>query len=496
MATQNTVVHDELLDTLEPPSMAPSALLKHFGPGLILMMTGIGTSHLVTAPTAGGRFAYALLWTIPVCYIFKYYGFEMAFRFTNATGRSIMDAYGTAPGKWPLWYVMVVTLIQCAVGCAGRTIAAGAVLYYLFTVNIGLPIPLWVYGVLVAVSSGYIILYGNYGAVENVTKICAGALVFSALFAYIYAPAPLEKMKYFFIFDMPKGSWLIVAGFFGLLPTGIDVSLQASEWGKAKKKGLGYVRNILEDKGVIKKFDAFTSTKADLAFNMEILPPKAQQYCRNWFHIGTWDFAFGHWISMIVAAIYLLLSAVWMYPSAVKGNAVMGEIAKIFTESIGPWMMWVFIIGALAACYSTAFNYYDGWPRVVGACARNLFKTTNSLMGVDRADLTPEKKSNLMSEYNIYRITMFYAIVTSCAIIIGLPKPVFLVLVASALAYFIAPVIYFLNLWYCFTVIPKDDKVFYPGAFAKWFAWVSCIAFCLMTAVMICAKVFKIQLFG
>ena len=493
---EKIVVHDEVLDKLVPPSMAPSALFKHFGPGLILMMTGIGTSHLVTAPTAGGRFAYALLWTIPVCYIFKYYGFEMAFRFTNATGRSIMDAYGTAPGKWPLWYTMIITLIQCAVGSAGRTIAAAAVLYYLFSIHIGLPIPLAAYGVGIAVFSAWLILYGNYSYVESVTKICAGALVFSAIFAYIYAPAPADKLVHFFIFDMPKGSWLIVAGFFGLLPTGIDVSLQASEWGKAKKKGLGYVRNILEDKGVIKKFDAFTSGKADLAFDMSILPTQTQEYCRRWFKIGTWDFAFGHWISAIVAAIYLLLAAVWIYPSPVKGNAVMGEIAKVFTQSVGPWMMWVFIVGAFAACFSTAFNYYDGWPRVVGACARNIFKTTNSLMGVDRGDLTPEKKSNLMSEYNIYRMTMAWSVIASSAIMIGLPRPVFLVLVASALAYFIAPVIYFLNLWYVFTVIDKKDKVFYPSTFATWFAWVSCIAFALMTGVMIAARVFKIQLFG
>ncbi|NLV24426.1 MAG: Nramp family divalent metal transporter [Deltaproteobacteria bacterium] len=490
------IIQDEVLDKLEPPSMAPKDLFKHFGPGMILMMTGIGTSHLVTAPTAGGRFAYALLWTIPFCYIFKYYGFEMAFRFTNATGRSIMDAYGTAPGKWPLWYTLVITLVQCAVGSAGRTIAAAAVLYYLFSVHMGLPIPLAAYGVLIAVGSAWIILYGNYAWVESTTKICAGALVFSAIFAYIYAPAPAEKMVHFFIFDMPKGSWLIVAAFFGLLPTGIDVSLQASEWGKAKKKGLGYVRNILEDKGLIKKFDAFTSGKEDLAFDMNILPKKTQEYCRRWFKIGTWDFAFGHWISAIIAAIYLLLAAVWIYPSAVKGNAVMGEIAKVFTASVGPWMMWVFIVGAFAACFSTAFNYYDGWPRVVAACARNIFKTTNSLMGVDRVDLTPEKRSNPMSEYNIYRMTMAWSVIASSAIIIGLPRPVFLVLVASALAYFIAPVIFFLNLWYCFTVIDKNDKVFYPSTFATWFAWISCIAFALMTGVMISARIFKIQLFG
>ena len=47
-------------------------------------------------------------------------------------------------------------------------------------------------------------------------------------------------------------------------------------------------------------------------------------------------------------------------------------------------------------------------------------------------------------------------LVASVAIIAGIPRPVYLVLVASALAYFIAPVIYFLNLYYCRTIIPKD----------------------------------------
>ena len=124
-------------DALPLPATSVRGLFRHFGPGMILMMTGIGTSHLVTAPAAGGRFEYALLWCIPVAYIFKYYGFEMAFRFTNATGRSMLDAYTTAPGKWPVWYVLVTTLIQCAVGQAGRLAAAAAVLYYVFSEVLG-----------------------------------------------------------------------------------------------------------------------------------------------------------------------------------------------------------------------------------------------------------------------------------------------------------------------------------------------------------------------
>ena len=49
---------------LELPDMRLRGLLRHFGPGVILMMTGIGTSHLVIAPAAGGRFEFALLWCL------------------------------------------------------------------------------------------------------------------------------------------------------------------------------------------------------------------------------------------------------------------------------------------------------------------------------------------------------------------------------------------------------------------------------------------------
>ena len=159
------------LETLEIPSTKPRALLAHFGPGLILAMTGMGTSHLVTAPTAGGRFAYALLWCIPVSYIFKYYGFEMAFRFTNATGKSLLEAYSTAWKKWPLWYVMITTLLQCAIGQAGRLIAAAAVTYYVFTINMGFSFPLETYALLLGLISVVTILRGEYKVVEIIIKI-------------------------------------------------------------------------------------------------------------------------------------------------------------------------------------------------------------------------------------------------------------------------------------------------------------------------------------
>ncbi len=492
----STIPDDKSLDDLKLPEMTPAAMARHFGPGMILMMTGIGTSHLVIAPAAGGRFEYALLWCIPVAYIFKYYGFEMAFRFTHATGKSMLDAYATARKKWPLWYVLVTTLLQCAVGQASRLIAASAVLDYFASHYFNLRLDTYVYAILLGVFSVSVVLRGRYRAVELVAKISAGILCLSAVGVYLHGPAPLSSMAHFLRIETPEGSWLILAAFLGLLPTGIDVSLQASEWGKAKKVGTGRIREHLEETGLATPFDPLTSRKDALSLDSSRLPPHAREYCRRWFRIGLWDFRLGHIVSFVMACIFLLLAAVWMYPSDVEGRGVMGEIARIFTDSVGPWMMTIFLVGAFAATFSTAFNYFDGWPRVVGACCRNIFRATARLRGIAREDLTPERRRTWYSEYNIYRMTMFFSLVAAVSIIAGVPKPVKLVLVASALAYFIAPVVFFLNLYYCFSVIPRNDRTFYPSRFATVFGWLSLVVFTGLTVVLIMARVFKVTLFG
>jgi Mn2+/Fe2+ NRAMP family transporter len=174
----------------------------------------------------------------------------------------------------------------------------------------------------------------------------------------------------------------------------------------------------------------------------------------------------------------------------------MGEIAGIFTRSVGPWMMVVFLLGAFAATFSTAFNYFDGWPRIVGACCRNLFQRTATLQGIAKDELTEEHRRRWFSEYNIYRATMLYSLVASVAIIAGMPRPVYLVLLASALAFFVAPVIYFLNVYYCMTIISRDDSAFYPSRVERWLAWVSLVVFTGMSAILILARIFNVQLFG
>jgi hypothetical protein len=64
-------------------------------------------------------------------------------------------------------------------------------------------------------------------------------------------------------------------------------------------------------------------------------------------------------------------------------------------------------------------------------------------------------------------------------------RRVFLVLTASALAAFVAPVIFYLNFRYCLLIIPREDRAFYPSTFARRFGWTSIVVFTAMTLIAI-----------
>lgn len=483
------------IEKLELPDMSPLSMFKHFGPGMLLMMTGIGTSHLVTAPVAGGQFSYALLWAVLLPYALRHYAFQMAFRFTNATGKSIMDAMCTTKGKWAIWYVFVVTVAQCVLGMAGRVIAGAAVMYFFFNEVLGWNLELWHYAVFISVTACTLVLSGQYKVLEGVTKILIILLVLMTLFVFFWELPPLSAFQYFILPHpefgyMPPGSMLFLAAFLGLLPTGMDVALQSSEWGKAKKAGMPMLRKTLEQNGVAGKFDSFNPRMEDLTVHIDRLSPHAKEYCRRWFKIGNIDFALGHWISFLVCAIFMMLAALYLYPSEVTDRRIMGELARMFTEAIGPAMLYVFLLGAFVACYSTALNYFDGWPRVIAACSRNLFRKTAELSGIE--DPTPEAKKAWYSEYNIWRMTVIFSLVTSSALIYGFQSPVMMILIASAMTLVFSPILFYYIFKFCLDVIPKTDTVYYPSTLVRNITWFCLVFFTIATVLALYSESMKV----
>ena len=69
-------------------------IFARLGPGLMLAAVGVGVSHLVYSTQAGADYGLSLLWLIIAITLIKYPAFRFAVDYANATGESLVRAYG------------------------------------------------------------------------------------------------------------------------------------------------------------------------------------------------------------------------------------------------------------------------------------------------------------------------------------------------------------------------------------------------------------------
>lgn len=407
----------------EVPNLKGLGLLKYIGPGLILAMTGIGTSHLVLAPVAGASYGFALLWLLPVAFILKWQGFELAMRYTAATGETVVDAYGRVPGpkNWAVWLVMVIMVVGGIFGLAGMVSAAATVLYAAYG---GLSLVL--YSFLISAVAIGILLSGRYSGLEIVIKLLAGLLVAVTVLAFVITLPPASGYANFLIPAVPVGATLLMTGLLGWLPTGLELSVWGSLWLKAKGKGMVRVKEIAGEQA------------------RESVPEQHRAYVDGWYRTALYDFRLGHIASFLVVSVFLMLGAVVLFPRGVtpEGAETTVVISEIFTSTVGAWMFPVFIAGAFAALFSTFFACYDGYPRAFAAAATRVF---------------PPRRGGWWSERTAWVGLMLVLFVTTILFIGAVPEPVFLVTLASTLSLLIAPVIFGLNLYICRNFISEDQ---------------------------------------
>ncbi|WP_368662538.1 hypothetical protein [Zobellia laminariae] len=100
-------------------------LLKNLGPGLLFASMAIGTSHLVLSTKAGAQYGWLMAIPILLANIFKYPFFEFGVRYTNVTGKTLIEGYLNR-GKGYLWFYGLITLVTTfTILAALYTVTAG-----------------------------------------------------------------------------------------------------------------------------------------------------------------------------------------------------------------------------------------------------------------------------------------------------------------------------------------------------------------------------------
>lgn len=351
MTTNNQIPeHDPYVLTelnIKDPPTEFWGRMKYLGPGLILSASIVGSGELIATTTLGARAGFVTLWVILVSCIIKV-ALQLEFgRHAINTGESTMASFNQLPGpkfgraNWTIWaWLLIMALKFIQVG----GIVGGVAL----ALNIAFPgvsIPLWTW--LSAVSVALLVFKGYYRSVE---KICL-AMMFAFTLLTIACVAFLQFTEY-------AVSWGDIFGGlkFGLPAAAVGVAIAAFGITGVGGDEIMYYNYWCLEKG----YAAFTGPKKD--------SPEWYERARGWIRVMYLDAI----VSMIIytiatAAFYLLGAAVLHGRGEIpKGFEMVKILSRMYTETLGPWAMWVFLVGAFVVLYSTLFAGLASWTRILG----------------------------------------------------------------------------------------------------------------------------------
>ena len=390
------------------------SFFNKLGPGLLLAATSIGASHLVMSPQAGSKFGFQLLWLVTLTHLFKYHAFEFGPRYAAATGESLIAGYMRLPGPrgWALWIFLLGTVAQ-GIGVLAGVVSIAAAVLFTFVGGTGLAFE--GYTALVIVTVLVFLFWGGYAWLDFLNKIMMAVLLIATLAVFIPACPHPRVAVHFVLPSVPDGSILLIAAILGWMPTGIDVSIWHSLWTLEKHPELS---------------PAASDAPKNLTRRWEILK------------IALTDMRLGYVLSFGVAAIFLLLGALYLQGEtrAISGVGFAESLAAIYTQKIGAWMYVVFMVAAFCALYSTCYTVMDGFSRSFAETLCTLFPNIRETWGI-----------------RLYRGFVLFIAAFAFITVATVRNPVTLVMVVALLSLCVAPLYYALN-YYCVTRFIKDEK--------------------------------------
>ncbi|ROO60202.1 natural resistance-associated macrophage protein [Micromonospora sp. Llam0] len=165
----------------QQPTPIPSGRgqLRWYGPGLLWMVSSVGSGSVLFTPRIGARYGYELLWLALVVTVLMWIMIREAGRYSVATGRTLLDGFRDVPGpaNWAIWVIFVPQVVAGVVTIAGIAALVGSALM------VALPGGQAVYASVVILGSGTLVLAGRYRGVERITVVMALVLVGAAVTA-------------------------------------------------------------------------------------------------------------------------------------------------------------------------------------------------------------------------------------------------------------------------------------------------------------------------
>ncbi len=305
-----------------------SGILKALGPGILFAGAAIGASHLVQSTRAGASYGFEIVWAVILINLFKYPFFEFAYRYTAATGKSMLEGYRHL-GRWAIVTYFTLTFFTAIINFAAVVIVSSGLAAFFFNIHIDM---LYISIALLAVVL-LLLFVGHYALLDRTMKLIIVILSIATITAFIISLNHGTQINEGFIdpdlWDATGIAFLIAL--MGWMPTPIEASVWPSLWALERSK---------------------------------------QTHYRPSYKESLFDFHVGYIGSAIMALFFLGLGTLVLYGtshefsnSSIKFSE---QLVMVYANTFGEWSIPIISAVALLTMFSTTLTVIDAYPRALG----------------------------------------------------------------------------------------------------------------------------------
>jgi Mn2+/Fe2+ NRAMP family transporter len=210
-----------------------SRIIKTIGPGILFAGAAIGGSHLIQSTRAGAGYGFSLLWIVILANFFKYPFFEYGYRYTSATGKSILEGYRDL-GKWALYSFFGLSIVTGVANTAALAIVTSGLANFLFGTAVN-PFHMSIAFVSVCL---VILILGKYPLLDKVIKFMILLLAISTTIAFVLAVGEGSQAQPGYTApDLLNDAGIaFVIALMGWMPAPIEASVWTSLWALGREK--------------------------------------------------------------------------------------------------------------------------------------------------------------------------------------------------------------------------------------------------------------------
>lgn len=338
-------------EDVQAPPTSFRGRFRYLGPGLILSAAVVGSGELITTTALGAQAGFVLLWLVIVSTAVKVWvQIELA-QWAILHGKTALEGFSrvgprSSRGGWInfLWILMDFAKILQRGGIIGGTVACVSIMFPVMSGPLEMPsLVFWTVIVMATVIT--LMVSGKYSVVERACFV--SVVIFTLVTVGLAFGLPLTDFGYTgsdlatgLSFALPAGAIGFAIAMFGITGVGADEMTTYTFWCLEK----GYARWTGPDDG--------TEERAKRA--------------EGWIKVMRLDVLVSWIICTLCTVSFYIIGAAVLHPQGLvpEGNDMIITLSRMYSDTMGTWGYWVFLVGAFFVLYSTLVASTASVPRL------------------------------------------------------------------------------------------------------------------------------------